>query len=281
MSLKHLYAAFVFTFILIPASTFSWNATAHKIIAKIAYEHLMPQVRDTIDSLVENMNQQYANIDHFVELAVWPDQIRSQKIESYTHWHYIDVAFSRDGTPLKNLMSTDNALWAVNKISPVVKNKKANRYERSRFLAFYAHIVSDLHQPLHTVSLITAELPNGDKGGNAYRVIYRGHKENLHRIWDKGVGAFDVSHSKSNINQVATRLMNQYPESYFKDKVDDLNPDDWIKEGMQYAQQFVYTVATDEMVSDDYIQNGKIIAEQQVALAGYRLARLLNQLLST
>lgn len=263
----------------LPLASFAWNAVGHMVVATVAYNNLKPAVRDKIDSLVSDMNQQYIEMDSFVDLAVWPDAIRGQKIETYTHWHYVDVAFSKDGTPLKNLIDSDNALWAVNKIMPIVKNEGANPYERSRFLAFFAHIVGDIHQPLHTVSYISASTPNGDRGGNDYNVQYKTSKINLHKLWDGGVGAFEGSNSTSHVNELAKTLMSQYPESSFGTRANDLKPENWVKEGMDNAQQYVYSTPMNQQVSTAYLENGKRVSEQQAVLAGYRLAKLLNQLL--
>lgn len=263
----------------LPLASFAWNAVGHMVVATVAYNNLKPAVRDKIDTLVSDMNQQYVDMDSFVDLACWPDTIRGQKIETYTHWHYVDVAFSKDGTPLKNLIDSDNALWAVNKIMPIVKNEGANPYERSRFLAFFAHIVSDIHQPLHTVSYISASTPNGDRGGNDYNVQYKSSKINLHKLWDGGVGAFEGSNSTSHVNELARTLMSQYPESSFGARANDLKPENWVKEGMDNAQQYVYSTPMNQQVSTAYLENGKRVSEQQAVLAGYRLAKLLNQLL--
>lgn len=266
--------------LLFPSLSFSWNALGHKVIAKVAYDHIKPITREKINSLVQDMNQQYTNIHSFEDLACWPDLIRIQKIESYTHWHYIDVAFSLDGTPLKNLVDTDNAVWAVNKIAPVIKNNKANVYERTRFLAFYAHIISDLHQPLHTVSLISAKLPDGDQGGNSYHIIYQNRKSNLHTLWDSGAGVFSGSNTKEHAEEIANQLMRRYPENYFQNKLMLLKPDDWVAEGLKNAKAVVYTTPFEGKVNGQYLESAQRLAEQQAVLAGYRLAKILDQIFS-
>jgi len=265
-------------FFLFPSLSLSWNALGHKVIAKIAYENAGPATREKINSLVQGMGQQYTNIHSFEDLACWPDQIRGQKIESYTHWHYIDFAFSLDGASLKDLIDTDNAVWAVNKIEPVIQNAKANFYERTRFLAFYAHIISDLHQPLHTVSLISTKLPDGDQGGNSYHIVYQNKKSNLHSLWDAGVGVFSGINNKEHANEIADQLMRQYPENYFQNKLTKLNPEDWVQEGLHHAKATCYNTPYEGKISEQYIEKGQRLAGQQAALAGYRLAKLLDQI---
>ncbi|MGD0130003.1 MAG: S1/P1 nuclease, partial [Terriglobia bacterium] len=47
-------------------------------------------------------------------------------------------------------------------------------------LKFVIHFVADLHQPLHCED-------DGDNGGNARHVIFDGHPDNLHWVWDTGL----------------------------------------------------------------------------------------------
>src|SRR5579862_9281014 len=129
MKLLNMLLMFCVLNLLFPLTAFSWNAYGHMVVASIAYHNLKPATREKIDSLITYMHQQYADMDSFVNISYWPDKIREQKIETYTHWHYIDVAFSADGSPLKNLIDSDNAVWAVNNIEPIVKNNHANSYE--------------------------------------------------------------------------------------------------------------------------------------------------------
>ena len=45
-------------------------------------------------------------------------------------------------------------------------------------------------------------------------------------------------------------------------------------------KQYVYTTPENQKPDAAYLEKGKEVAEQEAALAGYRLALLLNQLLS-
>src|SRR3990167_4434770 len=96
----------------LPFSAFAWYSLGHMAIAQIAYQNLKPDVRDKVNALLVYFNKEYPDTS-FLQMAAWPDKIRGQKIETFTHWHYIDNAFSPDGTPLKNLIDTDNAIWAL------------------------------------------------------------------------------------------------------------------------------------------------------------------------
>ncbi len=264
---------------LLPLTSYAWNSLGHKVIAQIAYDHLNPAAKSQVDRLIASFHQEYPKINSLIDAASWPDEIRSQKIEMFTHWHYIDNAITTDHSSLKNLMDSDNAVWAVSNMVSVVQNQKANTYERARFLVFLTHITGDLYQPLHTVSLITAEHPNGDKGGNDFYVKYQGSRTKLHHVWDGGVGLFGNDESKENIAYLAKAITTEYPDTSFA-KINDLKPNDWADEGVIIAKEHVYNITENTNVSNAYIVDGRKTTTKQTALAGYRLAALLNNLLT-
>lgn len=272
--------SFVF-FLLFPLQIFAWNAIGHMVVANIAYQNLKPDVKQKVNKIVHSLTEQYPEILGFQEAAFWPDAIRDQRIETYTHWHYVDNAITTDGSELKNLIDTDNASWAYRNVVTVVKNERANPYERTRFMAFLEHITGDLHQPLHTVSNITAHNANGDRGGNGTYVIYKNAKINLHKLWDEGVGEFEsYNKSSKHIDDLTAKIASLYPQSYFGKRALDLDQQDWIDESVEIAKNVVYNMKENEPVSDAYIRLGSQKAEEQVALAGYRLANTLNQILA-
>jgi len=264
----------------LPITSFAWNAQGHMVVTQIAYEQLNATAKQKVDDLVYYFAKEYPSTPTLLHMSVWPDAIRSQKIDIFARWHYIDVPFSDDRTALGHTISTDNASWALNNVKNVVKNERANAYERARFLAFTIHIVGDLHQPLHTVTRVTAARPEGDRGGNSFTLEINRYRTNLHRVWDGGVGALAKGTDMSEVRETATDIMARYPQSQFGDKTSDLTTKTWEKEGMKNATTYVYNTKEGEPASNSYITNGKRIAEAELALAGYRLGNLLNSLLS-
>lgn len=271
---------YCFFLLLISLTSHAWNALGHMVVAQIAYQQLQADVREKVDYLSLCFNREYPEMTSYLDLAYWPDTLRGQNIQLFTHWHYIDNPISFDNTPSNNNhLDTDNAVWAESQIENIVKNDNANLYERARFLAFFIHIVADLHQPLHTVALFSANHKEGDQGGNKYMVWYKNKHTNLHGIWDRGVGIFDGSRSHAHAYQVASAIQANYPIDFFGKKVNELNPAAWAQEGKQYAKQYVYQVAEEGIISATYEEKSRKVVEQMTALSGYRLAKLLNLLL--
>lgn len=261
-----------------PSSLWAWNAAGHRVIAEIAWQNLVPAARQQASELVDIFSEEYPAIHLFMQMAPWPDQLRGQKIEYYTHWHYIDLAFSADNTPLKNLTDTDNAGWAMEKLLPVLENPNANPYEKARAMAFVIHITGDLHQPLHTVSRISKKSPNGDQGGNLFFLTRNpaNRLENLHHLWDTGLGVFVQLSSPKDIQKMAKKIMKSWPKKYFGNEAKNTDPQKWIQEGYKTARTFVYNTPENNTPDAHYLAEGQQVSEMKAALAGYRLAALLN-----
>lgn len=274
---------FILLLWLITFESYAWNALGHMVVATIAYDQLKPDIQQKVDQMVADLSKEYPDITTFPQMAPWPDSLRSQQIEIYTHWHYVDKAFSTDGTPVIDISDTDNVLYALKQMEPILRNAHANAYEKARFLAFLIHCVGDIHQPLHTVSKISAAYPYGDQGGNLYYIHYPTNAEtmSLHKLWDGGIDFLNMKATDANAKNLATVLVSQYPESDFGTKATNLEIDTWGDEGFYLATTLVYQTPENQVPTSDYLTKAKMSAEQQLALAGYRLAHLINDLLGS
>ena len=266
----------------------AWIDTGHMVIATIAERGLKPKILAETERLLK-IGGDAKNAD-FVTTSPWADDIRRQRPETGP-WHYIDYHFRSDGKPDTNKPDAENAVWAIQKFSAILQDKTKSDAERAEALRFLIHIVGDIHQPLHATARDTDELPTGDKGGNDFRITappvfgdMTRPPRNLHSFWDFGGGLFRgeprplSSESKARIDALATKLTAEYPAKAFK-AVSDLNPDDWAKESFELSKTVVYDLKEGSTPSDAYVQKAQDVSGHRIALAGYRLARLLNQLL--
>lgn len=277
-------------FALLGLTAFSqaWIDTGHMLIATIAERGLKAKALAEAERLLK-IGGDAKNSD-FVTTSPWADDVRRQRPETGP-WHYIDYHFRTDGKPDANKPDAENAVWAIDKFSAILKDKSKSDADRSEALRFLIHFVGDIHQPLHATARDTDEHPTGDKGGNDFRITapsvfasMNRPPRNLHSFWDFGGGLFMgesrplSSDSKARIEALATKLTTEYPAKSFK-KVGDLNPDDWAKESFELSKTVVYDLQEGSTPSDAYVQKAQDVSGHRIALAGYRLARLLNQLL--
>ncbi len=143
---------------------------------------------------------------------------------------------------------------------------------KSYDLVWLLHIVGDVHQPLHATSRFSAQFKKGDNGGNSEKICVTSCGEALHAFWDDLLG---TSNSAVSAIRAASKL-DDAPTSGAKVS----NPHAWITESFELAKGTVYEPIGDGkgpfQLSEDYQDDAKTIAEERVALAGARLAKLLN-----
>ncbi len=168
-----------------------------------------------------------------------------------------------------------NVVWAIQQSRKVLHSDKSNDFEKAFFLRMLIHLVADIHQPLHCVSLYSEQYPKGDAGGNLY-TVQSGYGDNLHAVWDNGVGYFRRYTGKNRINSMAKAITKDYPPLHLRQQINRLRPQQWLDESAQIANDFVYQALSDQRLSREYLQQGRDIVELQLALAGYRLATILN-----
>src|SRR5215471_15958957 len=187
-----------------PAS--AWNRPGHMLSGAIAYQVLQEESPQTIDKVKAALEKHpwYANrwqarlqdvpiADHglvlFMQAASWADDIRNNDKQHHRPlWHYINWPFKPEGQPA-SVQTREPEV--VNILTAMVENQRIvateNNAERKAIaFAWLFHLVGDLHQPLHTAQLFTAEYSNGDRGGNeiCVRVTQQGQPMDLHRFWD-------------------------------------------------------------------------------------------------
>lgn len=282
--MKNLSYKILFIFLLfITQVCFAWDGTGHRLIAQIAYDRLTPSAQAKVDQMTGLLDENYPAPSRFLYASTWPDRIRGDGVDAFDHWHYIEKPYSIDGTST-HFPSRENVVWAIYQSQQVLQSPKSNRYEKAIFLQFLVHFTGDAHQPLHCAELYSKQFPQGDRNGNDY-LIKDNNAQNLHAFWDEGVGLFRNNSRKypltnAQVKKLAQQITISYPASYFGDKVNDLNPNDWANESYQLAIKNAYKIPENTVPSQDYVTSGQQVAAQQIALAGYRLANLLNKILS-
>tara|TARA_B110000879_G_scaffold210662_1_gene301298 strand:- start:779 stop:1681 length:903 start_codon:yes stop_codon:yes gene_type:complete len=285
----------------IASSSYAWWEAGHMLVADIAYTNLKDPAKKTVNELLPYMksedtqNHKYTfdkNNPNYTLMAVshWPDDIKSYPnyLSLYSTWHYIEHAYTDDGTDIPSIIPRDNVVGAISQFKRHLGLNKANAYSRARALSFLVHFVGDIHQPLHCGEYYSKLVPNGDRGGNSYKISYieknGAQLKNLHALWDSALTLFPskgFSHEVSapkDIHTIASLITLDYPESYFSDKAKDMDPAKWEIESHTLAMD-AHQLPFDSIPNDAYLNLNTQLAEQRIVLAGYRLANLLNQLL--
>jgi hypothetical protein len=207
----------------------------------------------------------------------------------HAYWHYVDQPLSLDGTPgapprVPNLATQLRALRAA------LADPNTPEDVKSYDLAWLLHLVGDAHQPLHCVSRYSAADRDGDRGGNEVRITGNvlpavcedrhycplGPPDKLHVFFDTVAGAGDRIAS---VDAAAARLPKASPA-----QATVLDERTWIAEGFDLARTRVYVPPIGAgdgpfTISPAYQTAASALAEARIALAGARLAGMLNETL--
>lgn len=291
--------------------TFAWDNEGHMAVAYVAYQHLNTATKARVDQLLQ-LNPDYSHWKAavpsgtsaakskmliFMMAATWPDYIKhkagysddgsengdrpdgatsSQNIGYSDHlhhkyWHFVDTPFSTDGTPLPAL-PTPNAQTQITTFRAVLASNDPDP-KKSYDLAWLEHLVGDIHQPLHAATRVSGSDSQGDHGGNLVTLCSAPCKQELHAFWDDLLG---TSSKASSAATVGRNLPS--PDATLAAKTDAA---DWAAESFDAAKQTVYVapIASGDgpfTLTPAYKAAAKKVARERVALAGVRLANLLN-----
>ena len=245
----------------------------HSVVTIMAYEQLTPEAKVYFNRLNQAASKVYP-ARSLVSASIWLDYLRYKDVNWYSSYHYVDDYFSPDGSTLP-MTQTHNALWALQQAQNTLLSKKASAFDQGIALRIMLHVVADIHQPLHTLSRVTAQNPHGDKGGNAFALAHNSVADNLHAYWDRGAGLLLSKKKKSRAQSyaIAKRLAIQYPCT----KEDqDFDYPRWAQESRHIALNQAYTIKEETTPSHHYQQEAQKQAQHRLSQAACRLAHTLN-----
>ncbi|MFG1230262.1 S1/P1 nuclease [Xanthobacter wiegelii] len=294
------------------APALAWWDEGHMQIAAVAYAQLTPGARAKADALIRlhplyatwtaswppEKAAQYA----FIRAATWADDIKApdagyqdDKPSSpaagrnigyfddlkHGYWHYKDIGFSTDGTPLEPADPV-NAVTQIKLLSGGLAPSSGLPDEvRSYDLVWLLHLVGDAHQPLHATARFSKDLPHGDQGGNKETVTpATGETIKLHAYWDGLLGSYSTPQGA--ILDALVYDTKLPPADPARAAVAD--PEAWFVESEAIAEQVVYAEPVQSgsqpyVLDRAYETKARETAREQAAVAGARLANLINQAL--
>jgi len=244
--------------------------------------------------------------EFFMEASTWADLVRPGENDtrpctrfSRPEWHYINYFWQGVSGATSTERPTDRS-DIVPPTSNVVAQLPLLRAlaacatpqcgtttaDRAIALAWILHLVGDMHQPLHTNAHITSQ-PNeqkGDQGGNLFVLQIGPPALRLHGYWDsivdRSVPRLDGESQPTYVGRVAASITRKYPRTAALARLRPGDFDAWAREGLDTAKMSVYppTLKRGELPGEGYRVQAFRIAEAAIAIAGYRLADLLNRM---
>jgi hypothetical protein len=300
--------------LLLPRTAVAWNNAGHMTVAAVAYMSLSDPAKARVDALLKqhpdfkmfakglSANSPDFGLIVFMRAATWPDQIRDDPrffddtnpkavetplldgfpdMKVHRPWHFIDEPFSTDGsetTPPEE----PNALTQIVAFENALGDADVPEATQAYDLPWLLHLMGDIHQPLHCSGRFSAQHTGGDHGGNLFQITTK--DKNLHSFWDH---ALSTETDAKKLVTLAKSLIKKYEKDPVEvdvesGPVEESTVMEWIEESATLARYFVYTVGDEKKKAPfpkpgtGYQTTAHAIAEHRVAIAGYRLAALLD-----
>jgi hypothetical protein len=267
----------------------------------------------------------------FAHAAIWPDQVRStgngvtrRDVFDFhrARWHFInlpiylndedraeldgdlEVNLSRNIPPGNTGASPGrramNAVQALKFATVVVNDKDTRDFKKGVYLCWLAHLVGDIHQPMHSAALFTTlRFEGGDQGAN--KVFVR--DERLHSVWDGSIlkprrdasGRFQRPTFADQKTMANTLLQNSANVTAGDAAATKMEFETWLQESFELSDKAGYTAPIRRFVSDheevteddipsfdpgdNYFREAERIARRRGVEAGFRLAKQITRIL--
>ena len=261
----------------------------HRVVARIAWEHMKAEARAQAIQLLTRVpadagwqgsqaQDPTSLLATFMNASNWADEVRiSDRSRKYScpMWHYAEFAIAEEGVAIPDIPrfrpSGANVVEQIRSFEGTLKDANEPAQARAIALLWLVHLVGDIHQPVHLVSRVTKEDPQGDMGKNRFRL----QEESLHAYWD----TFLTRQFRDMPEDlVFRRLVAEHPRERLLELVAVMQAERWAEESIALARSAVYDadLIRGQAPSGGYEARAFAIGRRQTALAGYRLAEMLN-----
>jgi hypothetical protein len=252
----------------------AWGPQGHAIIADIASSRLSAVTKKNLRVLLGSQS--------LASISSWADDVRKDRPETFG-WHFVDIPKDASGFSEERDCyrpndqypgaQTDHHNCIVNRVEmfrQVLADENASKQDRVEALKFLVHFVGDVHQPLHAV--------DEARGGNDIKVVVFGSDQcgkypcSLHGAWDYSL----IDHAGYSEDKYVSHLKHLIRDRHLEARAGG-NVETWANESHEEARQ----VLDDHVYSvDQTYWHGNIgLVDERLALAGLRLAALLNETL--
>jgi hypothetical protein len=236
---------------------YGWGDKGHRTVAILAETHLTDHARQEVTKLLPAGTT-------LADAAVWPDK-EGRQITEFDRLHHVSIPDNATGYDQERDCKARNCMVeALKWFTSVVADTRAPINLRLIALRYVAHLVGDMHQPLHAAR-------REDRNGTDIIVNYRAQTNNLHLFWDINI----VEMEEGSAEQVANRLESGTTMAE-RSEWQSGEPKTWTDESFRLSRSHAYSLGESMELSDEYVASALTIARRRLVQAGVRLAWLLN-----
>lgn len=263
---------------LVAPSLTAWGGQGHRLVGLIAADRLTPIARQNIQWLLDGQS--------LAEVSSWADDIRTDQQQT-GFWHYLNIPPEAAGYDRHRDCPRQPGVaegsrgdrWrdcAVDRIlfwEERLKDTTLDRIDRGTAVKFLVHFIGDLHQPFHALGV--------GRGGNDVQVRVFGEANcsidpakpspcNLHSVWDGRL----IAHRQIDDRAYLAQLQKLIVDTRFGSQPAG-TPEQWAEQSFRLGKAALVTPGTN--IDEGYYRRHITVIDERLALAGVRLAAVLNR----
>ncbi len=246
----------------VPGKVYAWGEDSHQVIGVLAMQQIDEKAKKELVGILGSISR-----EQIAAACIWADVVRPTPQWEHTYpWHYINQPrwsdeYVRERDCADGNCLTERIKWAANRLG----DNRLTRKERQQSFNFLCHFVGDLHEPMHTAYA-------DDLGGNEFAVEYNGMETDLHTLWDhhfiESIHPSWLQYTDELAGQMPAALTGPWSPSLI---------DRWTDESRAHVKEWMYPETRE--ISCSYERRALPFIDQQLRLAGNRLAWILNSVL--
>jgi hypothetical protein len=238
-------------------AAWAWDNRGHATIARIAERHLTPRAKANIEKYLDGQS--------FVYYASWMDFNRHKPPFDITRdWHVgywtDDMRTDAEGNPLPPVSIEQTKRI----IAEMADFRSLSDSLVTLNIKFLAHLVGDIHCPVHV------DFPTH----RPMKIKYKNKEYKYHRFWDGFVvGLVRVGYSPLSLAEELDRA-----DDARRAELQAGDPDSWHAENSAFCEKMYKAVPEDKVLTDAYMEEANNVAGYLFAVAGYRMAKVFNDI---
>jgi hypothetical protein len=267
----------------------AWGHAGHYAVGAVADRLIDERTAAAVAALLREDRDRHGEPSGrhtLAAVASWPDEIRGSAAD-HPRWHFDNrpACGGEMGGVSGWCPGGECASAAMERNLEALSDRGRSPRERNEALKWVVHLAGDMHQPLHEAGYA--------EGGNQIRLA-RAHRAqehapaNLHALWDTRLVELALHVEEGKVPGRSVRRLEQKARAFDAAKVDAL-PSRWAEESNELARSValarggescaIHAGSGPFALPSDYVRIAVPVVDERLALAGARLAHLLERAL--
>jgi nuclease S1 len=260
----------------------AWGDEGHRVVGELGFRYLGPEARAAVTAALTE-----PGYESLAEAATWPDTYarRHPEYDPMKPFHYVNVDAKAWSYSRARDCANGCVVTALTQFIALLGSdgEPVSMSERRYAIYWIAHLMGDIHQPLHVTH------PDA-KGGTATLLGFfeAPDKRSAHWIWDFGLierrplpfasGASAATSSEPGFLALASELASGITAQKQRAFARATSPEALANEGIALSHRYAFLSASDRVDEAYELSRWPVVAEQ-LQKAGVRLAAVLEQAL--